>query len=156
MLKLISRILHSKELCHSQLFDNQTFYKVFTKDLLCASRRVCIESPYITKRRIAELLPVLERLREKDVAITINTRCPDEHNGMYIQQAYDAVQSMQELGIKVLYTVKHHRKLAVIDDVLWEGSLNILSQNDSCEIMRRIESKSLVNQMIAFAKLDKF
>jgi hypothetical protein len=51
----------------------------------------------------------------------------------------------------------HHRKLAIIDRrLLWEGSLNMLSQNDSCEIMRRIESNSLATQMIHFARLDKY
>jgi hypothetical protein len=64
---------------------------------------------------------------------------------------------MQELGVIVLYTVKLHRKLAVIDgEILWEGSLNILSQNDSCEIMRHIESEELVHQMIEFVKLAQF
>ena len=61
---------------------------------------------------------------------------------------------MQEIGIKVFYTIKHHRKLAIIDEeILWEGSLNILSQGDSCEIMRRTVSSSLVYQMLCFIKL---
>jgi hypothetical protein len=63
---------------------------------------------------------------------------------------------MQELGVKVLYTVKHHRKLAVVDDVLWEGSLNILSQNDSCEIMRRIVSVLLTEEMLRFTGANKY
>ena len=84
----------------------------------------------------------------------VSARCPDEHDGEYVRQASDGIQAMQELGVKVLYTVKHHRKLAVIDDVLWEGSLNILSQNDSCEIMRRIVSAQLTAQMIEFIGLS--
>ena len=63
---------------------------------------------------------------------------------------------MQELGVKVLYTVKHHRKIAVIDDVLWEGSLNIFSQNDSCEIMRRILSSTLAEEMLRFTDAAKY
>jgi hypothetical protein len=84
----------------------------------------------------------------------MNTRNPEEHNEEYAIQAEDAVASMQDIGIKVLYTVKHHRKLAIIDEeILWEGSLNILSQGDSCEIMRRTVSNSLAWQMICFTKL---
>jgi hypothetical protein len=70
-------------------------------------------------------------------------------------QASIAIHTMQQMGVRVLYTVKHHRKLAIIDDVLWEGSLNILSQNDSCEIMRRIKSRSLVMEMVRFLGLLK-
>lgn len=82
------------------------------------------------------LILILGKLRARGVPITVNTRNPDEHDGEYINQAYDAVAKMQSMGITVLYTVRHHRKLAIIDGcLLWEGSLNILSQNDSCEII---------------------
>lgn len=61
---------------------------------------------------------------------------------------------MQELGITVLYTVKHHRKLAIIDGgILYEGSLNILSQIDSCEVMRRTVSQQLANEMVRLSGL---
>ena len=100
------------------------------------------------------LLPILKKLRRKGVRIVVNTRSPEEHNEEYAIQAENAVASMQDIGIKVLYTVKHHRKLAIIDEeILWEGSLNILSQGDSCEIMRRTVSSSLVYQMLCFIKL---
>jgi hypothetical protein len=61
---------------------------------------------------------------------------------------------LQSIGVEVLYTGGHHRKLAIIDrQILWEGSLNILSQNESCEVMRRIESDELAMQMLQFTKL---
>jgi len=60
------------------------------------------------------------------------------------------------MGVHVLYTGGHHRKLVVIDRrVLYEGSHNVLSQNNSSEVMRRIESAQLAWQMIAFVGLDK-
>lgn len=40
--------------------------------------------------------------------------------------------------------------------VLWEGSLNILSQHDSCEVMRRIHSERLANEMIKFIGINRF
>jgi hypothetical protein len=156
MFKLFSRRIDTQGLCTSQLFNNETFYKSFMNDLWSARRRVYIESPFITTKRIKQLLPLLERLSRSGICVTVNTRCPDEHEGEYIEQAFDAVEAMQELGITVLYTVKHHRKLAVIDDILWEGSLNILSQNDSCEIMRRIASSDLADEMLRFTKVSKY
>ena len=141
---------------NSSLFDNNTFYKAFERDLKHAKQSVIIESPFITRRRMEHLLPILKKLRRKGVRIVVNTRSPEEHNEEYAIQAENAVASMQDIGIKVLYTVKHHRKLAIIDEeILWEGSLNILSQGDSCEIMRRTVSDSLAWQMLHFIKLDK-
>lgn len=139
----------------STLFENNTFYKAFERDLKRAKRTVVIESPFITGRRMEHLLPLLTKLRRKGVKIVVNTRNPEEHNDPYNSQAEDAIAIMQAIGIKVLYTVKHHRKLAIVDgEILWEGSLNILSQGDSCEIMRRIVSNRLAWQMLCFTKLD--
>lgn len=141
---------------NSKLFDNNSFYKAFERDLRRVKQSVIIESPFITSRRMEHLLPILIKLRHKGVRVVVNTRNPEEHNEEYMIQTEDAVAAMQSIGIKVLYTVKHHRKLAIIDDeILWEGSLNILSQGDSCEVMRRTVSSSLAWQMICFTKLNK-
>lgn len=47
--------------------------------------------------------------------------------------------------------------LAILDrKILWEGSLNILSQTKNREIMRRIESKEFALEMFNFLKLSRF
>lgn len=110
-----------------------------------------IESPFITLKRVNKLLPVITKLRRRGVRVIVNSRHPDKHDTEYSHQACISIHELQSLGVKVLYTVKHHRKLAVIDGkLIWEGSLNILSQNDSCEIMRRTESGVLAEQMLCF------
>ena len=70
-----------------KMFDEQSFYRAFEKDLYLARRSVIIESPFITLRRIDEPLPVLTKLRRKGVAVTINTRNPIEHDAEYETQA---------------------------------------------------------------------
>ena len=155
--RLFSNRFDTSALCSSQLYDNETFYRAFTNDLRCAKRTIYIESPFITTRRIDLLLPMIARLRLKGIRVTINTRCPDEHEGEYREQSHQAVQAMQSIGVTVLFTVKHHRKLAIIDnEILWEGSLNILSYYDSCEVMRRSHSQALVNQMAWFIGVHKW
>ena len=85
------------------------------------------------------------------------TRNPIEHDAEYEMQALVAIEQLQGLGVKVLYTVKHHRKLAIIDGtVTWNGSLNILSQHDSCEIMWRVASKGIADQLLGFIKLTMY
>ena len=140
-----------------QMYDEQSFYRAFQKDLYSARRNVIIESPFIALRRIEELLPVITKLRRKGVSVTVNTRNPIEHEEEYEMQALVAIEKLQGLGVKVLYTVKHHRKLAIIDGtVTWNGSLNILSQHDSCEIMWRVASKGIADQLLGFIKLTKY
>src|SRR3989344_7107065 len=84
---------------------------------------------------------LFKNLLEKGVKIYIITRDPLEHSDGYEIQSEDAVRWCETLGIQVLLcTGNHHRKLAILDrKILYEGSLNILSQIHSREIMRRLE-----------------
>lgn len=144
-------------LTSSELHDQITFYKAFLHDLRKAKDRVIIESPFITEKRMKLLFPTLRVLRHKGVRTIVNTKPLEEHNLPYKDQALRAIASMQDLDIEVLRTVGHHRKLAIIDeDILWEGSLNILSQNDSCEVMRRIKSNVEVKKMVRFIGIKKW
>ncbi len=141
----------------STLFDQDRFYSSFQHDLKNCSSELIIESPFITARRMNELLPELRKLTKRGVKIYINTRNPVEHNPEYAVQAYNAVDELQTMGVTVLYTIKHHRKLAVIDrQIIWEGSLNILSYSNSCEIMRRLLSANLAEELIGFIKLTTY
>lgn len=148
---------HSSGLLDSQLFDQNTFYKAFLMDVRSCRSELIIESPFITTKRVFTQLPLIKSLRERNTQVVINTRQPSEHEGIYRLQAEEAIDSLLSLGVKVLYTGGHHRKLVVLDrQVLWEGSLNILSFNDSCEITRRIHSAILAEQMIKFLSIDEY
>lgn len=144
------------DLLSSKLFNETTFYPVFLKDLKRCKSEVIIECPFVTTRRLNQLLPVLEKLKARKVRVVINTRDPqtndDEHRRA---DSHRALSNLQHLGVHVLYTKSHHRKLIIIDrSILYEGSLNVLSQNNSTEIMRRIESARLAWEMIRFVGFD--
>ena len=147
-----------QEIHASKLYNENGFYPAFVKDLNRCKNELLIESPFITSRRLSNLLPVLKTLQAKKVRIVINTRDPIETDDEYQRnEAYRAVSQLQHAGVRVLYTKGLHRKVAIIDrSILYEGSLNIFSQNDSSEIMRRISSKRLVDEMVKFVGLERY
>ncbi len=149
---------HPEPLLSSALFDEKTFYQSFTKDLLNCEKEVIIESPYVTSARMMHLWPTLKKLLSKGIKIYIITRDPREHEEGMEFQSEDEIRYCEELGIQVLLCKgNHHRKLAILDRrILWEGSLNILSQTHSREIMRRIYSQELALEMFDYLKLGKF
>ena len=127
------------------------------RDIRKARERVIIESPFITLRRFDTLDPLIRSSIRRGVRVVINTRHPESHDGVMRQQAFSSISTLQSIGVEVLYTSNLHRKLAMIDnEILWEGSLNILSQSDSCEMMRRTRSKDVARQMIRFTKLSRW
>lgn len=140
----------------SQLFNENTFYAVFTKDLKRAKQRIIIESPFITAKRFAVIYPLLQKATKHRVRVIINTRDPVEHEMFMQNQALECVSLSHDIGAEVLYTSGLHRKIAIIDNTTWEGSLNVLSQSNSCEIMRRTESPKYARRLIKFCKMSKW
>lgn len=145
------------DLLTSALYDERTFYRAFIHDLKRCRSKVIIESPYMTTARVTVLLPILKKLVEKGVRVRINTRYPGHHDELLRIQAWLAAKELKKIGVKVrFFNDYNHRKIAILDDqILWEGSLNILSQSRSREIMRRIESERLSRQMVCFLKLHR-
>jgi len=140
----------------SSLYDEHTFYDRFLQDVLCAKKEVIIESPFITTRRMKQLYPLLEQCIHSGISITIITRSPKNQGELLEGQAECEIQLLEQLGVQVfLCEGNHHRKVAIIDRrVLWEGSLNILSQTRSREIMRRISGEAYAQEMFQFLNLD--
>lgn len=143
---------------NSSLHDEKTFYQTFLRDLEDCIEEVIIESPFITTVRMGTFDRIFKELLEKGVKIYIITRDPIEHEDFMEPQSEDAITWCEKMGIQVLLcTGNHHRKLAILDKkILYEGSLNILSQTNSREIMRRIENKEITLKMFDFLKLGKF
>jgi hypothetical protein len=154
---LFRRDCQANDFMTSKLFNEATFYEQFMKDLHSCRSEVIVESPFMTTRRVTALLPIFQKLLKRGVNITINTKHPDELDDFLRYESQGAIQQLQEIGMQVLFTGGHHRKLAILDRLtLWEGSLNILSQNDSCEIMRRTQSGYMAQEMIGFTGLSRF
>jgi len=158
MFNLFRRRTNPAAILTSKLYDESRFYAALTNDLRRAKREVVIESPYLTCKRTNELLPVLAKLVRQGVKVRINTRNHNHHEEYMRIQAWMALKQLRAAGIKVRTCDDYrHRKLAIIDGaVLWEGSLNILSQNNSREIMRRTQSEELCRQMIQFTGLNRW
>ncbi len=148
----------SKALLSSELHDENTFYHKFTQDLLQSKKEVIIESPYITTGRMKGFRSVFDKILKKGVKIYIFTSDPQEHELPMAFQAEKEISNFERIGVQTfICSGNHHRKLAIIDrQILWEGSLNILSQAYSREIMRRIEDERITLETFNFLKFEKF
>ena len=142
----------------SALHDEKTFYRAFLRDLEQCREEVIIESPFITSERMKTLWPILKKIHIRGVRIFIITRDPKEHTGGYEVQAEGIIEMLESVGIQVLLcTGNHHRKLAILDrKILWEGSLNILSQIHSREIMRRLEGGGFAIDIFNFLNFGRY
>lgn len=145
--KMLRALLFSRsdanEMLKSGLHCEKTFYGAFVRDLQKAKQEVLIESPFLACKRTESLVPVFRKLKRRGVHVRINTRNPRHHDRELCIQAWQSIKKLRAAGVKVkFYGDMRHRKLAIIDrEILWEGSLNIMSQSFSKEIMRRTHSE---------------
>jgi phosphatidylserine/phosphatidylglycerophosphate/cardiolipin synthase-like enzyme len=148
----------SPDLIRSRLYDENTFYSKFREDLRCCRKEVIIESPFISSQRFCSLVRPLEALVARKIKVYVIIRDPDEHDLSMKRQSEEAIRRLETMGIHVIVNSEYsHRKLAIIDrTILWEGSLNILSQTYSKEIMRRIESEAQAKECFKFIDLGKY
>jgi len=142
----------------STLHDEKTFYSAFLRDLDRAKEEIIIESPFITSSRMKMLWPSLKRAYFRGIKVYIITRDPNDHSDGYEVQSESEIEALEALGIQVFLCIgNHHRKLAIIDrKVLWEGSLNILSQTKSREIMRRLDGGGFAEDMFNFLNFGRY
>lgn len=148
----------SPDLIKSKLYNENTFYKRFVRDLNISRSEVIVESPFITSTRMYSLAPIFRSLVSRKVKCYVITRDPEDHDITMKQQAEKEIRKFQTIGVQVILSNEYsHRKLAIIDrKILWEGSLNILSQSVSSEIMRRIESSKQAQECFEFVRFGKF
>jgi hypothetical protein len=99
---------------------------------------------------------MLRKAVNRGVKVTIYTRNPYHHDGILVTESINGISILREAGaIVISCNDMRHRKLAMIDGyILWEGSLNMLSQNGSKEVMRRIVSMELCQQMLRFIRVE--
>ena len=63
----------------------------------------------------------------------------------------ETVRAIRKLGIPVDHRARIHEKIAIIDgEILWHGSLNILSHRDTSESMLRIRSPSACARLAGY------
>jgi phosphatidylserine/phosphatidylglycerophosphate/cardiolipin synthase-like enzyme len=139
------------------LYNEQTFYKAFVKDMLEVKKEIIIYSPFITKFRSEFFKKTFEQLKRRNIAVFIFTRPLDEQEYLMRTEIKCALKDYEELGAYITYLPGFiHAKVAIIDrEILWEGSLNILSQRESKEIMRRIADEDSAKQVMSYLGLNK-
>lgn len=145
-----------RELKQLDLYDERSFYRAFTKDLLNSNQEVVIYSPFVSKFRSEYFTKTLIALRRRNIAVFIFTRPLEEVDYLMRSEVECALKDYETLGACLIYLPGLiHQKAAIIDrEILWEGSLNILSQRESKEMMRRTVDEDVAKQVMSHLELN--
>lgn len=137
------------------LFTEKNFYPAFFQDLQKVVEEVIILSPFISTKRSGQFVELFRLLINKGVKVKLFTRSAKQQTSNFALNATQVIEQMRAIGVEVIERRRMHQKVAIIDrSIAWEGSLNILSHNDSNEQMRRLPFATAVNELIRLCELE--
>ena len=129
------------------IFDENNFEKTFEKDLKKAKKSIVIFSAFCTEKRTAYWGDILRQKKEEGLKIRVVTRGPVNQGAVLKETATLAIKSLIKLKINVDLRKDIHQKMVFIDDdILWYGSLNVLSyggKSTQAETIMKINSKAM-------------
>jgi hypothetical protein len=126
------------------------FLDLFRADLATSTNQVTILSPFLSQNRAIHYYPVFHALTARQVVIEVYSR-PRHEQPESLREHFGLVErGLQRAGVQFHVRSGMHEKVGVIDGrILWHGSLNILSHNDTRESMLRFESPELVHEVLS-------
>lgn len=133
------------------LFNEKNFDKAFMFDLMNASTSILVFSGFITPQRVSELGEMFRVKINEGVKIRCVTRPPHLNGSMALELGQAALDALEGIGCVVDCRAKIHQKAVVIDsDIVWHGSLNVLSNSHRTEeSMTRIVNSDFAQAVVA-------
>lgn len=130
------------------IFDNTNFLSVYRNDLVNCAREAVIVSPFVTKRRAAQMLPDLAALAKR-ASVAVVTRSIDTYRDEDRPVLEATLALLQDAGVRLLFKANIHQKFAIIDrKIVWYGSINLLSYGSAQESIMRLESLNIAQELM--------
>jgi hypothetical protein len=140
--------IHEPNTLHSE----QSFYPALAADLKKAASSIVIFSAFATPEGLYRWFPLFSECLQRGVKIRIVTRTLDNQTGSEVnkEELVGLLPLLRQSGVVFEMRPLPHEKVIVIDDeIVWHGSLNMLSQNKSNEVMTRTVSRSFAKEMLS-------
>lgn len=133
----------------NSIYNNNNFLTVFSNDVFTAKNEIIIVSPFVSKRRLSQMLKLLMIAIKNCVNIKVITRPKTDFKGKNIFNLEEMHETMKVSGIAVILKSNIHQKFAIIDEkIVWYGSINLLSYGSAEESIMRLESINIANELL--------
>lgn len=131
------------------IFDNHNFMTVFCNDVSSAKSDMVIVSPYMTKKRLIQMMNIFSSGINNGAKLTIITRPESDYKEKDKAAFDDMLNSIRSTGSSIIFKSNIHQKFAVIDQrIVWYGSINLLSFGSAEESIMRLDSINIANELI--------
>lgn len=151
--KRIGYSLHTSDAPGKQtanaIFDSDNYRSVFEQDIREATKTVVISSPTLSRKRVEQLIALLQPGQENGLKVAVITWHPDVYRYGKDEHRFGLLESLRTAGCEMHLVQDSCQHFAVIDErIVWYGSMNLLSRDDVEDNIMRLESQEVAEELL--------
>lgn len=131
------------------IFDSDSYGLVYEQDLKEARSEIVISSPTLGKRKVIRMLCLMKERQEAGVKATIVTWHPNAYMYGSDEHRIELMEELRNAGFHIELVEDNCGHYAVIDnEIVWYGSMNLLSKDDVEDNIMRVVSKRIAAELL--------
>ena len=131
------------------IYDIENYAETYWKDLEEANSAVVVSSPRLNNQKVDRIINMLGKRRELGVKVTIVTWHPDAYKYGKDDVRMELMERLRKAGFEIRLVEESCEHYAVIDnEIVWYGSVNLLSKEDIEDNLMRVCSKDIAAELL--------
>lgn len=131
------------------IYDIENYAETYWKDLEEANSAVVVSSPRLNNQKVDRIINMLGKRRELGVKVTIVTWHPDAYKYGKDDVRMELMERLRKAGFEIRLVEETCEHYAVIDnEIIWYGSVNLLSKEDAEDNLMRVCSKDIAAELL--------
>ena len=131
------------------IYDIENYAETYWKDLEEANSAVVVSSPRLNNQKVDRIINMLGKRRELGVKVTIVTWHPDAYKYGKDDVRMELMERLRKAGFEIKLVEESCEHYAVIDnEIVWYGSVNLLSKEDAEDNLMRVCSKDIATELL--------
>ena len=131
------------------IYDIENYAETYWKDLEEANSAVVVSSPRLNNQKVDRIINMLGKRRELGVKVTIVTWHPDAYKYGKDDVRMELLERLRKAGFEIRLVEESCEHYAVIDnEIVWYGSVNLLSKEDAEDNLMRVCSKDIAAELL--------
>lgn len=134
------------------IYDSENYAETYWRDLEEAKTSVIVSSPRLNNQKVNSIISVLGKRQELGVKVSIVTWHPDAYKYGRDDVRMELMERLRKAGFEIRLAEESCKHFAVIDnDIVWYGSMNLLSKEDIEDNLMRVCSKEIAAELLELA-----
>ena len=131
------------------IYDIDTYAETYWRDLEEAKAGVIVSSPRLNTQKVNRMIDVLRSRQELGVKVTVVTWHPDAYKYGRDDVRMELLERLRKAGFEIRLVEDSCEHYAVIDhEIVWYGSVNLLSKEDADDNLMRVCSKEIAAELL--------